>query len=58
MYKNRVRITHQAECKCGWQGAHFVGKGSRSEAWAEWRWHQKNQCQEPIEPKQKQLARN
>ena len=51
MFKNRVRVAHQAECKCGWQGAHVYGKGSRSEAWTEWRWHQDNQCPTPIDHK-------
>jgi hypothetical protein len=38
-----VRMSFSAFCEgCGWQGAHWFGEGSRSNAYAELRWHKQH----------------
>lgn len=35
----RCRYMTQAVCECGWESAPWIGKGSRRNAFAEWRSH-------------------
>lgn len=33
-------------CECGWKSSVWMGKGARSEAFREWRWHQEQHIKE------------